>query len=86
MNFFTHLIVYILSYFFGAFVFPQIIGSIRAIRNGFKVPYTFTLVLWSTIFVAASIIMWIFGKNLIFSYLAGLILPFVFTLRTKNIE
>lgn len=86
MNWLIYIVVYIISYLFGSFTFPQIVGSLRMISNGIKTPYTFTLCLWSVIFIIVTVLVHIHMNDYFIMYLIGLILPFLFTLQTKNIE
>ena len=86
MNWLIYIAVYFISYLFGSFAFPQIIGSLRMISNGIKTPYTFALCLWSVIFITVTVLVHIHMDDYFITYLIGLILPFLFTLQTKNIE
>ncbi len=79
-------IAYVITYIFGAFTFPQIVGSIRMIKMGFTRPYVFTLILWSTIFVIVTLLVYLYLPNYLPVYLVALILPLIFTLRTDKIE
>lgn len=79
-------LVYILSYLFGSFAFPQIVGSIRMIRNGIKTPYTFTLILWSSICIIVTFLIYAFMREYFITYLIVLMVPLIITLRIKNIE
>ena len=80
------LVFYGFSYVFGAVAFPQIIGSIREIKNGNKRPYTFTLLLWLTIFACVTWLIYAYMKQYFLTYLIALALPLLFTIRTKHIE
>lgn len=82
----TFIIVYVVTYIFGAFVFPQIIGSIRMIANGITSPFVFTLILWTLILAGVSIAVYFFLNAYFYSYLLALVIPFFLTLKTKNIE
>ena len=82
----TYILIFMLSYLFGSFAFPQIIGSIRMIVNGFKKPYTFTLILWSVICVGVSLLVYFYLPIYFMAYIIALITPLVITLFTKNIE
>ena len=86
MNWIIYIVVYVISYLFGSLAFPQIIGSFRMISNGIKTPYTFTLCLWSIIFIAVTILVHLYADEYFIVYLIGLMLPLLFTLKTKNIE
>ena len=77
-------IVYQLTYFFGAFAFPQIIGSIRVLNT--RPNLLFAIVFWTFIVIAVSFAVYKFLFNYIIAYIIGLAIPFVLTLRTKNIE
>ena len=86
MSWLIYIVVYIISYMFGCFAFPQIIGSIRCISSGIKTPYTFTLILWSIICVGVTVLVYAFASKYLIIYLIALILPLLISLRTKNIE
>ena len=86
MNWLIIIVVYIISYTFGAISFPQIIGSLRMIRNGIKSPYLFTLFLWTTIFITVTILVRYYLYEYFIMYLVALILPLIFTLKTKEIQ
>lgn len=80
------IITYILSYVFAAFAFPQIIGSIRMIAQGVTKPFVFTLILWTFIFIGITLLAYFYLSNYFAMYLVALILPFIFTIKTKNME
>lgn len=86
MKLLAYVVAYIISYIFGAFSFPQIIGSIRMIMNGIKSPYVFTLVLWVCIFVFVTLIVYLYLSEYFPIYLVTLVIPFVITIQTKKIE
>ena len=86
MNWLMLIVTYIISYAFGAISFPQIIGSLRMIRNGTKNPYVFTLLLWTTILIVVTILVRCYLHEYFIMYLVALILPFVFTLKAKEIQ
>lgn len=86
MTYIIGTIIFIISYIFGAFAFPQIIGSIRRIMIGIKNPFVFTLSLWTVLFLLFSIVMYVFMHKYFIVYLCGLIKPFVITALTKHIE
>lgn len=86
MTWLAYIATYVLSYSFGAFTFPQIIGSIRMIAHGFKKPYIFTLILWTAIFVGATLLMYYYLPTYLVMYLVALIIPLISTIFTKNIE
>jgi len=77
---------YLLSYAFGALALPQIIGSVREIKSGNKKPYAFTLFFWLAIFACVTMLIYTYMKQYFLTYLIALILPLLFTLRTKHIE
>ena len=74
--------VYQLTYFFGAFAFPQIVGSIKMYKE--RPNLLFPMLLWTLIVIAASIAVYLFLRDYIVAYFIGLIIPFIITLRTKN--
>ena len=82
----TCIAMYAISYLFGSFAFPQIIGSARMIVSGSKRPYTFTLILWSAIFMCVTLLVYFYLSKYFIIYLIALVLPLIFTIRTKNIE
>ncbi len=86
MEILFYIIAYIISYMFGAFAFPQIVGSIRMIKTGFKTPYIFTLVLWIAIFVVVTLLVYLHLTKYFIVYLIALIFPFISTLCTDKIE
>ena len=86
MKFIFYIAVYLISYIFGAFAFPQIIGSIRMIAGGAKSPYTFTLVLWSIICICVTLLVYFYLPKYLIIYIIALVLPLIFTLQTKNIK
>lgn len=86
MKILLYIVAYAISYIFGSFAFPQIVGSARMIVSGSKSPYTFTLILWSAIFMCVTLLVYFYLSKYFIIYLIALILPIIFTIRTKNIE
>lgn len=86
MKLIVYIIVYFISYIFSSFAFPQIVGSIRMILNGNRMPYTFTLILWCIICISVSLLVYLYLTKYFIVYLVALIIPFILTIRTKNIE
>jgi hypothetical protein len=82
----AYIITYLISYLFGSFAFPQIVGSIRMITKGFRVPYIFTLILWLAICAGVTLLVYLHLSEYFTIYLVALIIPFALTIRTKNIE
>lgn len=49
-------------------------------------PFTYTLVLWSVIYIVVTSLMYLYLKKYLIVYFIAQIIPLILTLRTKNIE
>lgn len=78
--------VFYFSYLFGSFAFPQIIGSIKMLLKKNVTPYAFTLALWSIICISITALVCVYLIKYFVLYVFGLVIPFILTIRTKNIE
>lgn len=86
MKVLIYIVVFVISYLFGSFAFPQLVGSARMIIKKNTTPYVFTLVLWSFIYIVISFLICFLLPKYFAVYIVAHIIPLALTLRTKNIE
>lgn len=86
MKIIARIAVFYFSYMFGSFAFPQMVGSIRMLLKKNVTPYVFTLALWSIICISIAALVYVYSIEYFILYVCGLIIPFILTIRTKNIE
>lgn len=86
MKWFTGAVVYIMSWLLGSLMFPQIIGSLRKIKLGLKMPYIITFIIWVAIGFILTFVVYLCLRKYLTVYIVALAIPFVLTLCTKHIE